>query len=1780
MNSTSFFKSLNDNLSDIDQRILVDSFKQDPHILHQMRNEEFFSQCLQKFGNKIQDWSLGEVALISIGAKKEILKKDVKDKFYLKEAISILDETFKNHSGEMDFKKSTFIALALFERKRKNLSWSGLVAELAKNNSTTTTLVTWKTSLAILFSLLDDDQEFLRSMLNENNPFLGIGLINHIVAAQFISRNDKAKTLINLFEQESIGSQIYWLQSIPSQIAFLADQISSSLNQSKIYSKINRNESENQFDDSYKENMLNGFRFQLENSPIQARSNFQAAKEKLQKITKLLDLNLMSDSIEEIQKEKINYINEPKIGDLTFGKNNSINKSVNVSANEIRNKGILANLTYASDILDKGDGPKAREIGKQQFQNWLATQKNTWTSPETVAYIQNLDQQKLFQLLDKLGLDGLASEYVQFLRIISFPMEKLQNELVEGLVTANQYEDAYSELKITLSNPGDHQSTYKKIFSILSMSKNWDSLIAEWEDYSKEYSMNHTDWLNYADATLNANDLSKTHDLLEKMQSEGVNPNKINLINGKLLFKEGDFENARNLLEDSTKRIPESEDGWIVLSEVYKELGQVQKSIETLRSAVLSIPDSPVIHFNLAKLCSDQELYAEALPYYRKAVAINPNDPAFYQKYIQTLQILGRGNEADSVINQAREKWPVDPELAYIDAVRQTEKQNRTAAISAFEVSMKINQEEIPVERLQKYIQTLLGDRDDKFLPTDGKFNTINNLITSQKILQKVNDQQSHESSYSKLLLAEIYSLVGETEAANSMYSKLMNEFKENSTQHHLLWRVYAGMGLVKLALNEIDSGIAALQEADQLNSKHLGIKQKIAEAYQLTSLGQQAEAKAEEIFQFAPTDVDNLLWFSEFMATLGNKGKVQKGFEQILHFDSSNPVAITRLADLYISKGDIGQAYEVLQKLNESDRLEESIVRQVVISYLRIEKIEEALNWFSRITDANAGEHEVRNTFEKIYLLFLNQMWDQALIEIQYLKKIQSYSRILATLEGDCLLNKSDYDAAVNSYEIALSENSKAQDKNLTELVSNSIIPENWITKKVDKNSILFSFTKSLQNAGKYELCLSSINEMIKLDPGNPWLYLLGADYSMQLTDYELVSDYLLKYKNSQNGEFDAEVNLFAMGLDYATAYLDGREYRITFKVDEIDHIVKKILNAHQLLDKNLYEDAYKVYQELSLDNRTDSTYTQDVASEIYSDLKESIQSRLAMLLSWRLHDYEKMDSVFENDVTRTNETAESTYLKLVILTAYKTMRPILDKYGVSQHRSVVFEKKSNDPEVIGKLRSEFSKFGTTKVIKNLSLLLDTKGENSTSAFSLLNSKSLPKYLNYVLVDSVMKQGKKETIDEFFSNFKSDVIENLIFISNQNQPPEELVSFVEDQIPSDDPLWLMACSDIYERSDLANEAIEFAEHALRIWSDEVLWSIRVAKLYQVMGNFENANFYWSQIVQNSDQSEEVIYQYADLLLENKKPNEVLHLLETYKEKLSDSYNFNLVNAKANLLQKSYNPLINRIQAARKYFPQSLDLDYLEAEAYLLNAEPEKSKTQIQKILIADPHYQKAYILNARILSNSEKFVEASKVIDAGLVNCPEDKGLMIEKIKNLRSLNDQTQALLLASELSQKHSKDIEILEVLANLYYDIDDIQASEMVARKSLHLNPNQPGINYLLGLIAKQQGQLDQALDHFTKAVSANENDVSPWLEMGEIYIEQQETEKALQSFREAYSRDEKDYRAYYQSGLLLRDMKDYAGAEKMLKIASSLSPKDASIRRQLAGVIALNLVHAA
>ncbi len=233
---------------------------------------------------------------------------------------------------------------------------------------------------------------------------------------------------------------------------------------------------------------------------------------------------------------------------------------------------------------------------------------------------------------------------------------------------------------------------------------------------------------------------------------------------------------------------------------------------------------------------------------------------------------------------------------------------------------------------------------------------------------------------------------------------------------------------------------------------------------------------------------------------------------------------------------------------------------------------------------------------------------------------------------------------------------------------------------------------------------------------------------------------------------------------------------------------------------------------------------------------------------------------------------------------------------------------------------------------------------------------------------------------------------------------------------------------------------------------------------------------------------------------------------------------------------------------------------------------------KLKTFLKVDPGYEEAYLLLVSIYLAKNKLQEAIKVADNGLNHCRNGAALKMIKATILQSIGREPEALQLVSQISTADPTNFEALTLLANLYQDLGDLDAAEMTAKKSIRISKNQPKLQLLLGRILTKKGNLDQALEYLSKSAALVPDDVESCLEIGKVYLEQQDLASALDAFKEAIERNPKDHRAFYQAGLIMKEIKDYHGAEKMLKLSAELAPKDANIRRQLAGVMALNFVH--
>jgi tetratricopeptide (TPR) repeat protein len=191
---------------------------------------------------------------------------------------------------------------------------------------------------------------------------------------------------------------------------------------------------------------------------------------------------------------------------------------------------------------------------------------------------------------------------------------------------------------------------------------------------------------------------------------------------------------------------------------------------------------------------------------------------------------------------------------------------------------------------------------------------------------------------------------------------------------------------------------------------------------------------------------------------------------------------------------------------------------------------------------------------------------------------------------------------------------------------------------------------------------------------------------------------------------------------------------------------------------------------------------------------------------------------------------------------------------------------------------------------------------------------------------------------------------------------------------------------------------------------------------------------------------------------------------------------------------------------------------------------------------------------------------------------------LYLERVNIMQKKDGPRAALSELIGLTRTFPDDFTILNALSRCYIEVGEPDSAVLAAQHALKIcteqtsKNDQANLHLLIGQILRQSGQLDQSIQHLNEAIQLAPDRLEPYLELGLARKERREYQQALQIFERATVIAPDDPRAPYQAGLALKESKDYKSSETMLRRAVNLAPNDLNIRRQLAAVVALNLVH--
>jgi tetratricopeptide (TPR) repeat protein len=387
----------------------------------------------------------------------------------------------------------------------------------------------------------------------------------------------------------------------------------------------------------------------------------------------------------------------------------------------------------------------------------------------------------------------------------------------------------------------------------------------------------------------------------------------------------------------------------------------------------------------------------------------------------------------------------------------------------------------------------------------------------------------------------------------------------------------------------------------------------------------------------------------------------------------------------------------------------------------------------------------------------------------------------------------------------------------------------------------------------------------------------------------------------------------------------------------------------------------------------------------------------------------------------------------------------------------------------------------------------------------------------------------------------------------------------------------------------VANQAIQ---KALRRWSTESRWHILAAEIALETPDadqkdvYDNAITHLNQAIQLEPDYAYPYQLLAQVYTEMDMPARSIDLLETAVGLSPQDMGLWLQLSQVYISVRDLDKAATSADRAIEIAPDQVTPTLLRGSISLEQNNPAEALARAKEILGSEPNNPSALLLAARSLKALNQPGEAIELLEKALPVAANPLPLNLEYVDLVHQAKGIKTALQIVTDLANKYPDEPKVLSTLACTLEEDGQIQEAIQTAQRALRCRSGseslddyeQAYLQFQLGRLLNQAGQLDQSIHHLVEAININPNYVEPYLELGKVHQNRRQHAQAIDTFNQAISAAPNDPRPYYHAGVALKDSKDYLQAEKMLRKASELSPEDVSVHRLLGAVVALNLVH--
>jgi len=1784
MDSLTLIERLNSVLPKSQAGIILAAIRHDPVVWENLHDEAFFQEVLSADFPEPEKWSPGVLGLIKLNPtgvqfSNHQVMVDL-DAALKKSASDQLKLWARGETSSSTLEDVVLVALAIREHRQAANTWNGFIEQiiLQNNESVPTMVQIWQTPLACVYSLVSDGEDFLSSIWKERTRLQVEDWLLHIIFSNPLTVNHQAQITANLLRDTSISEQVGLLRKMTvigrentasATAVILLDAIRQSLPRN--------DEQVNWIQFDYEHTTARIMEWSSLAELFRISGDVISATVWLQRAQSAIDWLQVGVGLQQLQ---VNPMDD------------EIRKSIAPAASKLMESDPLrseAQLVGAVDIKEgsnsqhplvdlemalKGQNSdkKAETCHKaaQRFVNAISNGSEagfprlaSWQPSATIRSLATLG------LIDDAAL--VAQKLLKF-----FPMDR---ELLEAGLDVNKqagrWNEAMQDALVLNTVEPTALSHLRSLAEIWEQQAVWDKAYKYRQDVIKiSPSPMADDLIACAYAALETGQSSAAVESCNTALKLEPEHGMAHAMLGRIKFQAGENEQAINYLSKATMLSPEEARGWLWLSDVQQAIGDSLRSMETLRAAALANPNSAEVLVALSKACADNGQNSEALPYLRKAAELAPSSEPIAIQLASSLKKIGRAKEALLYLETSRKNWPLNPNLAFIQAEIFLAQKEYDKAISPMEVALQAKNYQPSWELM--YAQALVGD-PAALITNQEKINNINRLQMAKNALERVLTAEP-ENFDAKLLLAEVLRRNGDSQSALELYRSLSDTGV--AIEEEELWRLKAGLGLAALDCGEYENALSAMEEAVQRNPDCLVLHQYLAKG--LFGAGMQAEAKneAETALQKAPANLENLVWYVEFMQSANAPAEANEAIRTALQLAPNDAHVISLASKIQLENGNKGEAFQQIKKLFTIQDASENDIFTAVRTSIENNEFTLALQGLQRLENLTDDAPIALKVAEAAMQYQAGQL-DGAITSLEQITQVGCPVGYPYLIQGELLIEVKRTQAAEACLNHALQLfNSTGQELVLDTQDSDSdyidLFPQAWKQLAQEPQRCHLSLTRAFLTENNPSAALRHARQALEYWPEDLELRILVVDL-MQSLLLDPQSLGVMETAGDVTSKDDAGYAWLVLKAWIAWTNAEKTVFHETLQYLDDNGGSKRsalFLKAMDAWEQGDYERVENIYQQANQMELEDE-FTQGWLGNVI--FPRVVPMEAAVLLQ-RWEDVQSIGDMLREQFDNNIQVHFRYALSMIRLVEAQRF---LSALGVRRHApgQYVF-----DAPFVDKLESSMQKVnGAILTEKGVSLqkrsqMLLQPSSDTVSEFTRL-AQTEEEFSSLGCGLSILGNF---TALETISNRHSHNIPLLahkavcLLASSPEASLEASVTVIEQSFNRPEYHALAAIAAF--KAGRVEQALGSLENAIQIWTDEPTWMEWEAQWNEEQGLVEQSAAAWEKAVELQPEKTENLIAFAHVLVEKQDFVRSIRILEQARAQDPESIELHELLAKAYMGKGRSIEALQSAEDAMRLSPKSLSPVILGASIALnLDVLPKAREYATQAVKLA-PSNVEAVVLLSNVIARQDGPQAGLDFLNKCKEHGISGGTLTFAQARLIHDIHGVNVALPVAETAVMEAPENVAAINFLAELQHEIGLLERAESTARRSLSLEPNQAPVQALLGRVSASLGLLDQSVQAYSNAIRLQPDHIGHYLGLGDVYQSRREYSRAIEVFNMAAQVNPENPQPFYQAAMIMKEGKDYVGAESMLRRALELAPHDVNINRQLGVVVTLNLVH--